>query len=822
MNSRRISTDRYCDHCLLPIPEAEAVFENTPDGRKVFCCKACRAIYLMIAEEGLQDFYQKRTWLSGGIPDSLRSLGDPAPESPALETDSLAPFIKGEGTIKEADLLIDGIRCSSCVWLNEKILERTPGVISVRINFATHRALIKWDDSIVAFDHLLLRIRSIGYLARPFTPGAREESLKRDSRDLLIRFGTASFFSMQLMLLSFGLYAGFFQGINPLSKRWLEYAAFLVCTPVLFYSGWPFLKGAFRGLRNRTLNLDVLIALGALSAYLLSIRHMLTSGEVYFDTSAMIITLILLGRLLENSAKHKASQAVSRLLALQPQEARVVRGQDLILMPAAKVRKGDRLEVRPGEKIPLDGIIKEGVSEVDESLMTGESKPVEKSPGSNVIGGTLNGLGSILVEVTRVGQETVISQIVRLVEHAQTASAPIQRIADRVSAYFIPFIITAAAATYLFWSRMPGGGSEPLLNAVSVLVIACPCALGLATPVAILAGTGRAARKGILIKGGDILERMHKVDTIVLDKTGTITSGKMRVAEIKGEAAEGQGPGVEEILQYAASAEQRSEHLMGSAIVQYAAEQGIPLFKTETFRAVPGQGVQATVSGSTILVGKKGYLEKEGVPAKTEIVAAADTMERLGRTIIWVSRDKSLLGFIALVDSPRADASSAIGRLQSMHIDVIMITGDNRTTACVIAHKTGIQRIIAGVLPAGKAEEVAHLRSSGHVVAMVGDGINDAPALACADVGMALSSGSDIAMESADVVLMRSDLNAVVQALLLSRRTFRIIKQNLFWAFFYNVTAIPLAMAGILSPIVAAAAMAMSSVTVVMNSLRLK
>ena len=526
------SAQLICEHCLLPIAEREAVYGAFPTGQKAFCCHACRSIYLLITEEGLQDFYKKRDWKSFGIPDVLRESKDSDNSPPVAESESLIPFIRGDGALKEADLMIDGIRCSSCIWLNEKILERTKGVISARVNFATQRALITWDSSQTTLARIISRITSIGYRARPFTQASQEVFMQKQNRDLLIRLGTAAFFSMQLMMVSFGLYAGFFQGIEPLAKRVLELAAFILCTPVLFYSGLPFLNGAYRGLKNRALNMDLLISLGALSAYSLSIHHLLSGGEVYFDTAAMIITLVLFGRFLENSAKSRASQAVARLLSFQPQEARIVRGDERILVSINAVQRGDRLEVRPGEKIPLDGIVREGISEVDESLVTGESKPLGKLPGMDVIGGSMNGLGTIVFEVTHIGKETILSQIARLVENAQASTAPIQRLADRISLYFIPGILLTALATFVFWLQR-SGGAMPILHAVSVLVIACPCALGLATPVAVLAGTGKAARGGILIKGGDILERLHNVDTVVLDKTGTITTGKMKVVELR-------------------------------------------------------------------------------------------------------------------------------------------------------------------------------------------------------------------------------------------------------------------------------------------------
>lgn len=792
----------------------------------------------MINEEGLGEFYRRRDWSTRGIPESLRVTDPVAPDALAQAGDdqgeaaSLVPFIRGDGDIKEAEVMIDGIRCASCVWLNEKVLERTKGVVSARLNFATHRALVKWDSRAITLTRILGRMRSIGYLARPYTPAAQEKFLRKQNRDLLIRVGTAAFFSMQLMLFSFGLYAGFFQGIEPVMKRWLSFGALLACTPVLFYSGWPFLSGAVRGIRNRALNMDVLISLGALSAYCLSVYHMIIGGEVYFDTSAMIITLVLVGKFLENSAKQSASQAVGRLLALQPREARIIREGVRVLVPTGDVTKGAVLEVRAGEKIPLDGIIENGVTEIDEALVTGESRPVEKSPGSEVIGGTINGLGTITVRVTRIGQETTISRIAQLVERAQAAAAPIQRVADRVSAYFIPFVLSLAAGTLYYWSRQagPGESTTAIMTAVAVLVIACPCALGLATPVAILAGTGRAARSGILIKGGDVLEGMQKVRTVVMDKTGTLTTGKLIVAEIQGPGSRVQGPGAggkgqgneKDILQIAASAEQGSEHLLGAAIVKHAKEREIPLLPSESFHAVPGKGMKAIVEGKEVLVGKQTLLEREGVGVHRDMISQARSLEAEGRTVVYVACGSELLGLITLMDFSRNDARATVDRLKAMGIRVMMITGDNEATAKAIGDVTGIDRVLSDVLPSGKAEEVEKLRAEGGGVAMVGDGINDAPALAAADVGMAMSAGSDIAIESADVVLMRSTMLSVAEAFTLAGRTFRIIKQNLFWAFFYNVAALPLAMTGVLSPIVAAGAMAMSSVTVVMNSLRLR
>jgi len=808
-----------CDHCLLPVGDREAIHDERPEGRKTFCCHACRSIYRMIQDEGLAEFYARRDWTTAGIPVPLRGEAPPVAGALSPEPESLLPFIRGDHAEKEASLLIDGIRCASCVWLLEKVLERTRGVISARIGFATHRATVRWNGEKATLSGIIARLRSIGYLARPFSAAEQEESLRLQNRDLLLRFGTAAFFSMQLMILSFGLYAGYFQGIDPATRRWVEYFSLLACTPVLAYSGRPFFRGAIRGIRNGMLNMDVLVSLGAASAYTLSVYQMLGGGPVYFDTAAMIITLVLLGRYLESLAKHRASQAVHRLLALQPREARVVHGQDRAMVTTSEVGKGDLIEIRPGETIPLDGIVRSGATEVDESLVTGESRPAERTVGAAVIGGSMNGLGTIMVEVIHVGQETVLARIADLVERAQTAAMPVQRLADRISAYFVPFVLLLSVATFWYWHRFFYAGPS-LLAAVSVLVIACPCALGMATPVAVLAGMDAAARKGILFKGGDVLERMHKVNSVVLDKTGTLTAGKVRVSKVWSGAPEPDADRV--LLRIAASAEQGSEHLLGEAIVAHAREQGEVLLDADAFKALPGQGASALVDGQRILVGRRPLLEREGIIIPAEMLAQAERLERDGRTVVYVSRSKDALGIIGLMDAPKPDAAAAVRRLKRAGVTVAMITGDNQETAQIIGERTGIDLVRSGVLPEGKAEEVLKLRRSGRVVAMAGDGINDAPALAAADVGIAMASGTDIAMESADVVIMRSELTGVADALDLSRRTFRVISQNLFWAFFYNLAAIPLAMAGFLNPIIAAAAMAVSSITVVLNSLRLR
>ncbi len=789
----------------------------------------------MISEEGLGDFYIRRDWKSAGIPERLRREDGEETISPDREPDALLPFVRGDGDIKEADLIVDGIRCASCIWLIEKLIERTKGIVSVSVNFGTHRALVRWEGRKITLSGIISRMRSIGYLAGPYTPAAQEELLDKQSRDLLARLGTALFFSMQLMLLSFGLYAGFFQGIEREAKRFLEFAALLVCTPVIFYSGRSFFDGALRGIKGGSLGMDAFVSLGAFSAYALSVHHLFSGGEVYFDTAAMIITLVLLGRFVENSARRSASRAVGRLLALQPREARVIRGAGRFVVSTSDVLKGELLEVRPGEKMPLDGVVVEGESDANEALVTGESLPVSKTRDSEVLGGSLNGLGTLIIKVMRIGEESVLSQIARLVANAQAVSAPVQRIADRVSAYFIPLVLLAASFTLLYWLPRAADTSVATLNAVSVLVIACPCALGLATPIAVLAATGSAARKGILFKGGDVLETLHKAGTIILDKTGTVTTGEMTVAEVRGvervqsgRCVSGRANGITNnydksvVLLYAASAEQGSGHLAGEAIVNYCREQGIDLLPASGSQTVPGMGVSAFVQGERVLAGSRALLDKEGVHIQPVMSDAARDLEREGRTVVYVSKGKELLGVIAVADAVKHDAALAVERMRNLGIEVLMITGDNDRAARAVARETGIETVFSGVMPADKAEAVAGVRARGGVVAMVGDGINDAPALAAADVGIAMASGSDIAIESSDVVLMRPDVTGVVEVVEISRRAFHVIRQNLFWAFFYNMAALPLAMAGALTPIAAAAAMAASSVTVVANSLRLR
>ena len=810
-----------CDHCLLEVSEREAVRDEIGGRKKVFCCHGCSGIYRLVHNEGLDDFYAKRKgWTPG-----------PAEENP-LDVSAFLDGLRPAGSEIETDMILDGIRCASCVWLNERVLEKTGGVSYARVNYATHRAKIRWDPAKAGIGDILARVRSIGYTPKPFLPKAWEDEQNRRSRDLLVRFGTASFFSMQLMLFSIALYAGYFQGIDGTTKFIFHLISLALTTPVLFYSGWPIIRGSLRGLRNGAFNMDVLIAAGALSAYGYSIHQTIAGGEVYFDTAAMIITLILLGRYIEAGAKGKASETIARLMQLSPREARKLEASGAEpaddtrlhlagrrMVPLSAIRPGDLLETVPGEKVPLDGIVVAGSSEADESMLTGESRPCAKINGAQVFGGTQNLYGTFIFRVTSTGKDTVLARIIQAVEDAQARRAPIQAAADRVVGWFVPAVFLIALATFLGWLHLGAPASRAVMNAVSVLVIACPCAIGLATPLAILIGTSSGALRGILIKGGDVIEKAAGVDFVVLDKTGTVTEGKPVLAELFGI-----GMTDAEATMLASALERRSEHSLGKAIVE--AGQGLPPCDVSEFSAVPGKGVRGTINGNTALIGSREFIESEGMTGSVDAALSADRLkkisesERAGSTVIYLSYRGNLAGVFIIADKPRNEAAEAVSMLTRAGLGVAMITGDNGETALAVAEKIGIASVQARVSPLDKAGEIRRMEDRGRRVLMVGDGINDAPALVGATVGIAMGRATDIALESADIVIMRPDLRLVADAVALAKKTFAVIRQNIFWAFFYNIIVIPLAVAGVLHPIMAAGAMAFSSLSVVGNSLR--
>ncbi|HUP00495.1 MAG TPA: heavy metal translocating P-type ATPase [Gemmatimonadota bacterium] len=741
-------------------------------------------------------------------------------------------------------LPIEGMHCASCASKVEDALREIHGVAEATVNLATEEATVRASGDGVDPDVLVEAVRRAGYEARVVTDAARDEGAHRPARaraaaNLKRRFWVAA--ALTAPLIAFEMLPHLLMMLDlgghgwPMLDPWVQFA---LTTPILFYSGRGFFVGAWNGLMHRSADMNTLIAVGTGAAYGYSAVATVLPGifraaglapTVYYEAAATIVTLILLGTWLESRAKGRTGDAIRALLDLQPSVARVRRPEGDIEVPLEEVEPGDIVVVRPGEKIAVDGVVLEGRTAVDESMLTGESMPVEKGPGDEVIGATLNRMGSVEFRATKVGSDTALAAIVRLVTEAQGSKAPVQRLADVVAAYFVPIVIAIAITTFVVWFV---AGPAPsltyaIVTSVAVLIIACPCALGLATPTAVMVGTGRGAEMGILIKDAGSLQRAHELDTVVLDKTGTITRGEPAVTDVLPVSRIAE----EDLLATAAAAEQVSEHPIGEAIVRAAKERGLRLPRAVDFEAVAGHGVVASLDGRRVLVGSPRFLEERGV-SEARKSAGERMLERLadeGKTSVVVARDGEVLGLIAVADTVQEGSAEAVRALRDQGLEVVMMTGDDQRTAEGIARQVGIDHVLAGVLPDEKAGKVRQLQDAGKVVAMVGDGINDAPALAQADIGIAIGTGTDVAIEASDVTLMRADLRGVPQAIALSRRTMRTIRQNLFWAFIYNILGIPLA-AGVfypwtgllLAPWVGAAAMVLSDLFVMGNSLRLR
>ncbi len=789
-----------------------------------FCCTGCRSVCEAIHAAGLQGFYQR-------TPDG--EVFGPPPELPRelalYDLDEVQEeFVDGLGETREINLLVEGIHCAACVWLIENTLFNTPGVEDARVNLSGKRLRLKWDNGRTRLSELLRRLGSVGYAAVPFDPEVAEGALKKHNRALLYRMAFAGFAMMNLLWISIALYAGADEGEFRGLFHWIGFA---IATPTLIYSGYPFYKGAWTGLRHLNLTMDLPIAIGASITYAYSVYVTTTgtrTGEVYFDTVVNFLFVILVGRFLESISKRQAVASTQRLLDLQPKVATVLRDGDEQVVPIRSVKPDEILLVRPGEKIPADGEIVEGRSEVDEAMLSGESEPVLKIRGDMVSAGTINGAGVLKVRVVGLLKNTALGRIIRLVEEAQASKAPIQCIADRVVPWFVAVTLTLGTGTFLWW--MGSDFELALMAATAVLIITCPCAFGLATPMAIAVASGLGAKHGILVKNGAVLETLSDIDHMVFDKTGTLTEGRMtftHMITLQGRWDVGGGePSTAQrrLVAGLAAMERYSEHPVAEAVLRICEEQGIEFRGIEAgdFEVVPGYGIRARVGGQWMAAGNEEWMLRLNVETDPRLEQGAAELERQGAGILRCAVDGRLVALIGLEDRLREDAVALINALRDQGMRLTLLSGDRRAVAERIAAQLGGMEVIAEVLPEDKDRVIAELQSGGHQVAMVGDGINDAPALVRADVGIALGSGTDVSIASADIVLMSNELDKVRLAAGLARRTLRTIRQNIGISITYNVIMVPLAMAALVTPLVAAVSMPLSSLAVIGNSARIR
>ncbi len=800
-----------CYHCGLPIAE-DADFHSSLDGTiRDFCCFACQSVCEAIHEAGLQGYYQR-------TPQGTLLAPPPVPpkDIEMYDLDEVQQdFVRSDGELREAHLLVEGIHCAACVWLIERDMMRMPGVLIANVNLAGKRLHLRWDNERVKFSEVIRRLSQIGYAAVPYDPEVAEGAMKKINRAMLYRLFFAAFGMMNLNLIAIALYTGADRGQFIDFFHWM---AFALATPTLLYSGYPFYKGAWIGLRNIRLTMDLPIALGLSVTYCYSLYVTITGvGDVYFDTVTNLTFVILIGRYLEGMFRHQAVAATSRLMELQPRVATVLRDGAEQMLSVRSVKVGDRVLVKPGNKVPMDGLVIEGCSSVDESMLSGESMPLRKQAGDRVVAGTINGSGALVLEVQAVSQDSMLAKIIRLVEEAQSSKAPIQRIADNIVPWFVLATLVCAGITFYLWSA---NFELALMAATSVLIITCPCALGMATPMSIAVASGLGAKHGILVKNGVVLETLSKVTHFVFDKTGTLTEGKMRTEHVA--VVDGQDEAV--LVALAAAVERYSEHSVAQAVVRLAEERQLPFrsLKVLGFHATAGAGVNAEIDGRQILLGTAEWLTQNQIEMQPSLLRRLDEFEAQAKTCIHLSVAGQHVAVLVLADTLRTDALGLVTTLREAGIAMTLLSGDRRPVVEAIARQLGGMEVIAEVLPQDKDGVIQCLQQQGACVAMVGDGINDAPALIRADVGFALGSGTDVSVESADIVLMQNELDKVRQATLLSRRTLRTIKQNIGLSFVYNAIMVPLAMMALVTPLVAAITMPISSLLVIGNAARIR
>ncbi len=821
--SRSGDSDR-CFHCNLPIPPDDEVVAQIEGEEQHFCCLGCKAVCEAIYAAGLEGFYDR-------TPDGVDLA--PPPEIPKelalYDLDDVQSEFVGElGEERDIHLLIEGIHCAACVWLIEHTLMPMPGIASAQVNLSGKRLHVKWHNNAITLSQIIKRLGEIGYSAVPYDPEAAEGALKKQNRHLLYRMAFAAFGMMNLMWISIALYAGANEGEFRHMFQWIGFA---LATPVLLYSGFPFYKGAWSGLRNLHLGMDLPIAIGATITYLYSVFITVTGsvqGEVYYDTVVNFMFVILVGRYLEAMSKRQAVAATQRLLDLQPRVATRIDADGLEkVVPIRAVAIGDRILVKPGERIPVDGRVMEGQSKLDESMLTGESQPVLKTPGDSVSAGTINGHGVLIVEVSGLLKNTALGRIIRLVEEAQGSKAPIQCLADQIVPWFVAVTLGLATLTFLYW--LSTNFEVALLAATSVLIITCPCAFGLATPMSIAVASGLGAKYGILVKNGEVLETLSSINHVVFDKTGTLTEGGLSVVEIhlQGEIwREGQEPSeaLRILMGKLAAIERQSEHPVAVSVMNWCERylQGETRYTCQNFEYIPGLGITADVEGDRLCVGSEGLLTREACEGFDDLDAKVKRLDEQGVGSFRVAVNGTTLGLVAVEDRIRPDAKALISALKTEGLQVTLLSGDRRRAAEAIAQRLGGMEVIAEVMPEQKDQVIRQLQADGKRVAMVGDGVNDAPALVRADVGIAMGSGTDVSIASADIVLMSSELERVRLAIALSRRTLRTIRQNIGISITYNIIMVPLAMSAIVTPLVAAISMPLSSLAVIGNSARIR